>query len=68
MLECLKEAREFTKDVLYEKALQVLQSSDLQNDVYRSKAIAGRATYLRQLEMIEQAKLTGMDELIEIFK
>ena len=64
MLDWMKEAREYAAEVLDEKPLRILQNSSRQKDVYRSVATAGRATYLRQLEMIEEQKLTGMDEMI----
>ena len=64
MLDWMKEAKEFAAEVLDEKPLRILQSSSRQKDVYRSVATAGRATYLRQLDMIEKQNPTGMDEMI----
>ena len=64
MLEWMKEAKDFAEENLDEKPLQKLQKSSRQNEVYRSVATAGKATYLRELDRIEQEKPSGMDELI----
>ena len=64
MLEWMKEAKEFAAEILDEKPLRILQQSSKETAVYRSMATAGRGAYLRQLQMIEQQHLTGMDEMI----
>ncbi len=64
MLDWLKEAKEYAEEVLDEKPLQALRKSPQQKEVYRSVATAGRGAYLRQLQMIEDQHLEGMDEMI----
>ena len=64
MLDWMKEAKEFTAEILDEKPLRILQNSKNPQAVYRSVAMAGKTAYESQLKMIEEQNLNGMDEMI----